>query len=87
MHAFTTAALINHSFSPPEKGVTVLDFMPNHPDRLRTSAPAKPLTPQQQAAKDDFMANVMQLSAELRERASTGKPGALLTQMGLVAPD
>lgn len=87
MHAYTTASVINFSLRPPEYGATVLDFMPNHPDRLRDAAPSRPLTQEESEAKDDFMAKVMQLSAELTERAQTGKAGPYMQELGLASKE
>ena len=77
--AFTTAAVVNSSFYRPEQAVSPLEWMPSHPDRVRP-APVKK-TPEQAAAMENYMAKVMQLSAELKERTETGKTGPMLSQM------
>ena len=72
--------MIHSGFSPPEKAVSLLDFMPNHPMRSGDDPPT-PLSEQQQNAKDDYMARVAQLTAELKQKAETGIVGPMLTEM------
>ena len=74
--------MIHSGFAAPDKGVSLLDFMPNHPMRAEDVAPTPTsLSNQQQTAKDDYMARVMQLTAELKQKAESGVVGPLLAEM------
>lgn len=77
--AFTTAAVVNHSFCPPEKPVPPSQWMPNlerPPER-----PAPP-TEAQQSAKNAFDAQVAQLTAEMKAYADAGAIGPALKALG-----
>jgi len=54
-HAYTTAAVINYSMLRPEKGVSTLDFMPNHQQRVERT----PQTEEQMQALSDFNLRVL----------------------------
>lgn len=79
-HAFTTAAVVNHSFSPPEKPVPPSEWMPHY------KTPTRPLPPQsaraQMEAKADFDGRSLQLQMELKAYASTGVVGPTLKTLG-----
>ena len=78
--AFTTAAIINHSFSPPEKPIPPIEFMPNY--RRPPEAPTPVATEAQQEAKTAFDGQVAQLTAEMKAYAETGVIGPALKALG-----
>lgn len=78
--AFTTAAVVNHSFSPPEKPVPPSEWMPHF------RRPIQPIpTPAREAqleAKADFDGRSLQLQMELKAHAATGEVGPTLKALG-----
>jgi len=64
-HAYTTAAVINYSMMRPEKGVSPLDFMPNHRQRVERHPP----TDEQQQALSDYNLRVLIEATKLKKHA------------------
>ena len=77
--AFTTSAVVNHSFSPPDKPVPPSHWMPHfEPPRVSVATPA---TPKQMEAKAEFDGKAAQLTAEMKAYSETGAVGPMLRGM------
>lgn len=79
-HAFTTAAVVNHSFSPPEKPIPPSEWMPHY--EQPNVPPSVPATAEQLEAKAAFDGQSFQLSLELKAYAETGAIGPALKRLG-----
>jgi hypothetical protein len=64
--AYTTAATINYSGYAPEKGVSPLDFMPNHRDSAPPRSPEELLTEEQLEVLVTYQQKVLQFTGELQ---------------------
>jgi hypothetical protein len=67
--ALTTAAVINHSMSPPEKGVSWIDFAPHHNrfiQRERADS-SDELTDAQRKMIHDHEVRALDLAAQMRQ--------------------
>lgn len=64
LHGYTTMAVINHGFAPPENPVRVIDFMPNfrHAD---VEEPSRPKITEDEALM--WQANIANLAAEMKQ--------------------
>jgi len=58
----TTAAVINYSMMRPEKGVSPLDFMPNHRSRVERTL----MSEEDEQAMSDFNLRVLIQAAKLK---------------------
>lgn len=71
---FTSAAIANYSFAPPEKPVSALRFMPNHPqyDSPDTGDdPEQQMTPEQQEIDLEMELLIRKLRIQLTATITT----------------
>jgi hypothetical protein len=66
MHAYTTAAIINFSFSPPRDPVSHTLFMPNYVAEPSSSAEQPPAPKYTEEEIIEWQARVASLAAEMR---------------------
>jgi hypothetical protein len=85
VQAFTTAAVINHSFSPPKERAQAGDFMPNwKPERLPVrQEPQGEAFPEE--VVDDYRATRAHLAALFERYQATGIADPYLVKIGLVS--
>jgi hypothetical protein len=67
LHAYTTAAVINHSFSPPEEAVAVTAYMPSHVDTSRSET--REMTEEELERVSAFNLEVAILAVKLKQAA------------------
>ncbi len=66
--ALTTAAVINHSFSPPEKGVSWMDFAPHYREFKRGTSRTS-LNASQLKQVSDFNAFALAMAEQMRQES------------------
>lgn len=72
LSAYTTAAVINHAFAPPEEPVAVTAFMPSHQDE---TVREEELSEEEQERRDNFHLEVL-IAAEKMKRAAAERAKA-----------